>query len=450
MSIQSTGFSGSALRIATNITTTALSVFMRIRKGATTSPSAQWAVLVSTAAGSDLNGHGVYPNESAVTEGRSINGLRFNAESFNLIPVADWGDGSVVGELSNDVWANLAIIFYLNGSSRPEMKVAYRDHPSGSLATAIVDPRFSFTNALVRFGAGHAAGNALIGYMADAIIYNSAITSDVDILAEFDSQGANGTPWASYAFRGEASVTAAANDESGNGRNLTVEGATLSVSAIDPTFGPTLTGGGQLPAENTGASAPNAPATLAVSGYSSSAVVLSFGTNGNAAGTRYEVEYRESGGSTWTAGGESDASPIAVTGLNVDTTYETRMRATNAGGSSGYVTGPTQKTKKLLARGYVNQAAVNKTGVTAQIFREGVGSALAGDAIITQTSQAFESSAENDPSSGVLSARIDVAIAQVGEPQISNGDTVRMVLTADTPPDDLWSPIFDATVVEID
>lgn len=450
MSVQSTGFSGSALRIATNITTTALSVFMRIRKGSTTSPQPQWAVLVSTSAGSDLNGHGVYPDESSVTEGRSINGLRFAAESFDLLPVADWGTGSAVGTLTSDVWANLAIIFYLNGSSRPEMKIAYRDHPSGTLYTSTVDPRFSFTDALIRFGAGHAAGDALVGYMADAIIYDSAITDDNDILAEFDSQGAAGTPWASYAFRGEASVAAAANDESGNGRNLTVEGSTLSVSSIDPTFGPTLTGGGQLPAENAAVSVPNAPATLAVASYSSSVISLSFGTNGNAVGTRYEAEYRESGGSTWTAGGESDASPITLSGLDVDTTYETRMRASNAGGASGYVTGPTQKTKKLLARGYVNQAAVNKTGVTAQVFREGAGAQLAGYHIVSQTSQAFEASAENDPSTGILSARIDVAIAQVGEPEIVNGDTVRMVLTADTPPDDLWSPIFDATVVEID
>lgn len=439
---------GNAFRIATGLSTTALSIFLRVRKSAASNHES-WAVLVSTSAGSNLDGHGVNPNETGVTEGRSIHGLRFAADVLDIAPVADWAAGSVLGAVSPNVWANLALIFYLD-SNVPKLKTALRDHPSGALSTQVQNTNFSMTNALVRFGAGHGAGGTLQGLAADAIIYNTAITADNDILAEFDSQGPNGAAWGSYAFRGEASLAAAAQDESGTSNDLTVEGENLYLSVTDPEFGPTLSGSGQLPEQSTTVTVPNVPTSVAIAGYDSDEISLSFSTNGNAAGTNYEAEYRVSGQPDWVKGAEGQSSPLNMVSLEPDTTYETRVRATNTGGASSYAVGPNQKTQRLVARVYVNQAAAGKVGVTAQVWKVGAGAELAGAPIVVTTGQAFDASPQNDPANGILSAKIDVPVMQVGEPLMRDGDTVRIVLTADAAPNDVWSPILDATVKELD
>jgi hypothetical protein len=448
MSILVPTSAGSALRRATNITTTAMSVFLRIRMSG--APSAEaWAFYVGTAAGSDLNGHSVYSNETSVTEGRSIHGIIMNSGSLNVYGVADWSaNGTQIGTATAGAWFNLAMILY-EDTGLPKIKVAFRAHPSGSLVTQILDPHYSFTNALVRFGAGHGAGNPLSGLMADAIIYSDDYTDDGDITDQFDAQGpVLASIYGSYAFRGEASVSAAANDET-NSNNLTVEGAGLATDTTDPSFGPTLSGSGQLPSTNSAVAAPNSPTSPTLVSYTSNAITVSFGTNSNDAGTRYVIEYQPSGGD-WVGGGDTDSSPITANGLIPGTTYSTRIRAEGAGGASSWVTGPVQATKRLLARCYINSSAVGVTGVTAQLWRPPVAGGLADEEVSKIAGAAFESSAEENPLTGVSSARIDLAVTQTAQPLIAPGDTLRVVLTAGAEPSDKWSKMFNATVVEID
>lgn len=75
--------SGNGFSRFTNLDTTDLSVFMRIRRNGTVGAEA-WALLVSTSDNSDVSGHGTFPDEAAsvVTEGRSIHGIVFTPLPF--------------------------------------------------------------------------------------------------------------------------------------------------------------------------------------------------------------------------------------------------------------------------------------------------------------------------------------------------------------------------------
>ena len=451
MSIQLPGTTGNNIRLGTTIDTSALTIFLRLRKAAATAGES-WALYVGTSAGSNLDGHGTYSNETGVTEGRSIHGLVFGDNSMALSPVADWGAGSVLATVPANQWINLALCLYLLGDE-PQMKVAYRLHPAGPIISDVLDPHYTFTNALIRFGAGHGGGNPFSGLQADMIVYDAVLNSNPQIEAQFNSQGpAHADPYAWFSMRGFATPALAVNDQGAENHDATAEGTGLAMSATDPTFGITLTGGGQLPATNAATSVPNVPNTVSLQDYTNNTIRIAFGTNSNPAGTRYVAEYQKQGTAEWVAGADVTSSPATIGGLLPNTTYLTRIKAVGVGGESATVAGPTQKTKKLLARAYVDASAASVTGVKAQLWRppESGTDWLTGARINPAVAQAFETNLFVDPSTSVESARIDVPVVQDQALQIVPDDTVRLILTQGDAPADKWTKIFSATVIEVD
>jgi hypothetical protein len=82
---------------------------------------------------------------------------------------------------------------------------------------------------------------------------------------------------------------------------------------------------------------PATPANFRSTAQASNSITLAWNTASNATG--YKVEYKKSSDSNWSTfspAPSASATTVTVTGLTVNTDYQFRLAATNAGGSSAY------------------------------------------------------------------------------------------------------------------
>jgi hypothetical protein len=100
---------------------------------------------------------------------------------------------------------------------------------------------------------------------------------------------------------------------------------------------------GNGPAETLGAALPAAPTGVSATATSSSAATVSY-TDASSDETGFDIEYKLTSASTWTAAPDGSASSgtgtaktASLTGLTANSNYEVRVRSYNANGESGWV-----------------------------------------------------------------------------------------------------------------
>ena len=88
-------------------------------------------------------------------------------------------------------------------------------------------------------------------------------------------------------------------------------------------------------ASTTTTSAPGVPTSVSLATVGHDSVRLTWSSGSGDAATSYQVETRQGTSGGWTSRG-TQTSPYTLNGLNADTLYQARVRATNSAGSSAY------------------------------------------------------------------------------------------------------------------
>lgn len=460
MAIRIPNASGSYFTIVTNLPTSAISVFFRVKRH-TDRNATSWLGTVGSSATSSWADTSV----ASIGDNTQIHGVATAADGDALQAFAfwDWTSPNIGLSMDSATWYNVAIICY-GTDAFPKIKYAVRAHPTGTLYTYDRDDAWfegtydNFTNARITIGAGAGGSNPSACDFADIWVYNTAYTSDTDIEAQFDTiAAALSGPWSSLSCRGKASVAAAAEDET-NSNDWTVVGSGITLIDTDnPVFGPTVYGSDVFPSDEA-AAVPEDPDGLTVTVLSSSTIKCDWNDNASTE-TSYVVEIQELGTEVWSLAGSTGPNTETLTVYNLDpaTTYKFRVYASGMGGQSGYTDEVEATTKGLFARGFAHSSAAGVTDCTVSVYFEAAAGEVHGLPIsYGTTGQAFDSALYTV--SGTQMARITVPIEQVSNrvgqtgtndiPVLADGDDVQMYVQATVAGTARNTPIFYATVVE--
>lgn len=459
MAIRIPTASGSYFGIDTALPSNSISLFFRVRRH-TDRNADSWLGTIG------MSGTSTWRDTSTASTGQ-MHGVNLASDGDSLEGFAfwDWTSPSLTDTLDNVTWYNVAICTY-GTNANPKVKLAVRAHPSGTLRTVVREDGWfdsvydNFTNARLQVGAGSGGANPSGCDICDVIVYNADYSSDANIEAQFDSIApVHASPWSTLSCRDKASVAAAALDET-NSNNWTVVGAGVTLVDTDnPTFGATIYGNDIFPTETT-EPAPADPTGLSATVLSSSQIRLDWTDNATTE-TSYVVEERIAGSATWSLAGSTgpNTETLTVANLSAGTSYEFRVYASGAGGSSGYTSTVTATTKSLIARGYAHSSAQGVDDVKVSVWTEPTATQNHGVSIIQLDGQSFSDSLTTI--GGVAMASISVPIQQIADPVgnpstgtpdglpiLVNGDDVVMYASAVVDGASRNTPIFYATVVE--